>query len=224
MPVAIAILAAIILATVQSSLFEWTFHRFWLHRPWLPEGCFTGHTLIHHQLCKFEDTFHVTEEEQHEGLTFQWWGGTVLIAINMIPWSLAAWGLSSAGVSLPYAAFLIAFASTVAVYYAGYEGLHFLMHKPTFAWIENSAYFKFIKQHHVIHHVQMDKNLNILIPIGDLLLGTLVLKPAADAPLKTSDQAKRIARRHSQFGKRLRAREAKAKANHRSGVSPPPSV
>ena len=55
---------------VQASLFEWAFHRYWLHRPWLPKNCFTQHTLIHHQLCKFEDTFHVVEEEQHEALTF----------------------------------------------------------------------------------------------------------------------------------------------------------
>src|SRR5262245_60863769 len=61
-----AVVAGFLIGVVQSSFFEWAFHRYWLHRPWLPKDCFTTHTLIHHQLCKYEDTFHVTEEEQHE--------------------------------------------------------------------------------------------------------------------------------------------------------------
>src|SRR5207248_8933715 len=60
----------------------------------LPKDCFTTHTLIHHQLCKFDDTFHVTEEEQEEALHFQWWGGPFLVSLYIIPWVLAAWGLS----------------------------------------------------------------------------------------------------------------------------------
>lgn len=78
-------LAGLPLAIIQASLFEWAFHRYWLHRPWLPKDVFTAHTLIHHQLCKFDDTFHVVEEEQHEALTFAWWGGPTLIVINVIP-------------------------------------------------------------------------------------------------------------------------------------------
>jgi len=148
------ILAAVAVATVQASFFEWTFHRFWLHRPWLPEGCFTAHTLVHHQLCKYGDTFHVTEPEQEEALTFEWWGGPVLIAINLIPWALIAWAIAWAHIPVPTTAFLIAFAATFAVYYAGYEGLHFLMHKPTLPVIEDSGYFKFLKRHHAIHHVR----------------------------------------------------------------------
>src|SRR5438067_13918893 len=110
--IAIAIVAACIAATVQSSFFEWAFHRFWLHRPWLPKDCFTTHTLIHHQLCKFDDTFHVTEEEQEEALHFQWWGGPFLVSLNIIPWVLAAWGLSTLGAHLPYLVFLIGFSVT----------------------------------------------------------------------------------------------------------------
>src|SRR6266508_2949418 len=73
---------------LQATAFEWVYHRYWLHRPWLPPQMFTAHTLIHHQLCKHEDTFHVTEEEQEEALTFQWWGGPALVGINLIPWAI----------------------------------------------------------------------------------------------------------------------------------------
>jgi hypothetical protein len=197
----IAIPLALLVGVVQASFVEWAFHRYWLHRPWLPKDCFTTHTLVHHQLCKHDDTFHVVEEEQHEALTFAWWGGPTLIAINMVPWALAAWGLVALGLHLPYAAFLIAVASTILIYYVGYEGFHFLMHKPTLPIIENSRPFQFLKRHHRIHHVHMDRNLNVLLPFADLVLGTLVTEVPAPSP--TPEAARRLARRHSRFGRRL---------------------
>ena len=194
------ILVATLVAVVQSSFVEWAFHRFWLHRPWLPKDCFTQHTLIHHQLCKFEDTFHVTDEEQHEALTFQWWGGPLLIAISASPWALVSWVLYASGVALPYLAFLITFIAGMAVYYAGYESLHYFMHKPTLAFVERSRFFQFIKRHHRIHHVRMNRNLNVLLPLADLVLGTLATEMPPHAP--TSVGARRVARRHSRFGRR----------------------
>jgi hypothetical protein len=197
----IAIPLAVVAGIVQASFFEWAFHRYWLHRPWLPKDCFTTHTLIHHQLCKHDDTFHVVEEEQHEALTFAWWGGPTLVAINAVPWALAAWGMAATGVHLPYVAFVVTLAATIGVYYVGYEGFHFLMHKPTIPVIENSAFFKFLKRHHRIHHVHMDRNLNVLLPFADLVLGTLVLEVPASSP--TPEAARRLARRHSRYGRRL---------------------
>lgn len=197
-----AILIAIPVGIVQASFFEWAFHRYWLHRPWLPKDCFTNHTLIHHQVCKYDDTFQVTEEEQHESLTFAWWGAPVLIAINMLPWAVIAWMVSLAGVALPYAAFTLTIGAVVLVYYIGYEGFHYLMHKPSLGWIERSRPFQFLEKHHRIHHVRMNRNLNVLLPLADLMLGTYVSEmPAVGA---TPGSARKMARRHSRFGQRLR--------------------
>jgi hypothetical protein len=196
----LVIAIALPVAVVQASFFEWAFHRYWLHRPWLPKEVFTAHTLVHHQLCKFDDTFHVVEEEQEEALSFQWWGGPLLILINLVPWAIAALSMILAGVEFPYLAFFVPFTSVFALYYAGYEGLHYLMHKPSLPWIERSWYFRFIERHHRIHHVHMDRNLNVLLPLADLLLGTLVLRQPE--PATTPEGARRLARRHSQFGKR----------------------
>ncbi|HEX5030048.1 MAG TPA: hypothetical protein VFY90_08640 [Tepidiformaceae bacterium] len=193
------IVLAFFIGVVQSSLFEWAFHRYWLHRPWLPKSCFTQHTLIHHQLCKFDDTFHVEEEEQHEALTFMWWGGPLLVALNILPWALLSIALNAWGLELPYLAFLITFASVMSIYYAGYEGLHYLMHKPTFPFVERSRPFQFIKRHHRIHHVYMNRNLNVLLPLADLMLGTLVTEmPSART---TPESARQLARRHSAYGR-----------------------
>lgn len=198
---------AAVVAIVQASFFEWAFHRYWLHRPWMPEDCFRSHTMVHHQLCKYEDTFHVVEEEQEEALHFQWWGGPVLVLINMIPWALPAWGLSVAGVALPYVAFLVAFGVTVGLYYVGYEGFHYLMHKPSIPAIENSRFFRFLKKHHALHHVYMDKNLNVLLPLADFCLGSLVLVAPRAVPKVTGPNARMTARKFSRYGRRLRDEE-----------------
>jgi hypothetical protein len=191
----IAILSAVVVGTVQSSFFEWAFHRYWLHRPWMPKDCFTTHTLIHHQLCKFEDTFHVVEEEQEEALHFQWWGGPMLVAINAVPWTVAALVLRASGAVLPDILFVAVFSLTMLVYYAGYESMHYFMHKPRVDFVERSRWFQFLKRHHRIHHVHMNRNLNVLLPLADLVLGTLVTQvPAAQ---KTPDSARELARRHS---------------------------
>lgn len=195
-------LAGLPLAIIQASLFEWAFHRYWLHRPWLPKDVFTAHTLIHHQLCKFDDTFHVEEEEQHEALHFQWWGGPFLVSLNILPWIMVSWALAAAGIT-PINWFLIGtVAITCSLYYVGYEGLHYLMHKPSVQWLERMPYFQFIKRHHRIHHVRMDRNLNVLVPIADFLLGTLVRETASSGP--TPEAARTLARRHSRFGRRMR--------------------
>jgi len=203
-PFTIAVFAASVAATVHSSCFEWVFHRYWLLRPWLPKDCFTTHTLIHHQLCKFEDTFHVVEHEQEEALHFQWWGGPILVSLNIVPWVLAAWALASFGAGLPYLPFLISFSATALLYYVGYESMHYFMHKPRLDFIERSRWFRFLKRHHQIHHVHMNRNLNVLLPLADLLLGTLVTK--VPVPQTTPASARTLARRHSQFAKRLNDR------------------
>jgi sterol desaturase/sphingolipid hydroxylase (fatty acid hydroxylase superfamily) len=103
------------------------------------------------------------------------------------------------GVSLPYLAFVITFAVTMGIYYAGYESLHFLMHKPSVPFIERSRPFQFIKRHHRIHHFHMNRNLNVLLPLADLVLGTLVTQ--VPAPVATPESARKLARRHSRYAR-----------------------
>jgi hypothetical protein len=213
----------IVAGVLHATLFEWIYHRYWLHRPWLPPQMFTAHTLVHHQLCKHEDTFHVTEEEQEEALTFQWWAGFVLVAINMIPWAIVA--LLARGTGYPGWTVAWTVGGTFYVYYLAYEGLHHLMHKPQIPWIENAGFFQFIKKHHRLHHVYMGKNFNVVLPLADLCLGTLVLTDP-QPPRVTEPAARQVARRHSDWGKRLRA-EVTGGDEHapqpESLVSPPES-
>ena len=218
--------AAIVVGLIQTSLFEWIYHRYWLHRPWLPPAMFTAHTLVHHQLCKHEDTFHVTEEEQEEALTFQWWAGPVLVAINMIPWGLLAW--SQWGSPLPWMSVVWTVGAVVLVYYFAYEGFHYLMHKPSVAWIERRSFFRFLKNHHRLHHVYMGKNFNVVFPLVDWAFGTLVMTDPLPAKA-TEPAARQVARRHSSWGRKLRAetesrsREASETLDAGGAAAPPES-
>ena len=216
----VALPLAAALGVVQASAFEWVYHRYWLHRPWLPPQMFTAHTLVHHQLCKHDDTFHVEEEEQEEALSFQWWGGPLLVLINMIPWALAAYLLRKT--EFPGWAVTGVIGAVILLYYYAYEGFHYLMHKPTLPWIERSRFFRFIERHHRLHHVYMGKNFNVVLPLADLCLGTLVLTDP-HPPRVTEPAARAVARRHSQWGKRLReeASAAEAPATRTDLAAPP---
>jgi sterol desaturase/sphingolipid hydroxylase (fatty acid hydroxylase superfamily) len=120
----------------------------------------------------------------------------------MIPWAIVA--LLAHATTYPGWIVAGTVGGTIFVYYIAYEGLHHLMHKPQIAWIERAGFFKFIKNHHRLHHVYMGKNFNVVLPLADLLLGTLVLAdPQPSRP--TEPAARQVARRHSAWGRKLRA-------------------
>jgi hypothetical protein len=52
--------------------------------------------------------------------------------------------------------------------------VHDAIHYPeTNRVLRTQAWFKFLARHHYIHHVDTSSNVNFLLPLGDLLLGTL---------------------------------------------------
>jgi hypothetical protein len=203
----------VLVTIVQASFFEWIYHRYWLHRPWLPPQMFTAHTLVHHQLCKHDDTFQVHDEEQEEALTFQWWGGPLLIALNLVPWAAGWWLLRASGLPASlFIASLITVAVVFFIYYGAYEGFHYLMHRPKIAWIERSRFFKFLERHHRIHHAHMGKNFNVVLPLADFFLGTLLLRDPVP-PQTTSPSARAVARRHSRVGRKLQEQASGTEAS-----------
>lgn len=214
---------AAVIGILQTSLFEWVYHRYWLHRPWLPPQMFTAHTLVHHQLCKHEDTFHVTEPEQEEALTFQWWAAPILIALNMIPWGLVALIRRDATADPAWLPVMFTVGGIVLLYYFAYEGFHYLMHKPGIAWIENRGFFKYLKNHHLLHHIHMGKNFNVVCPLADMILGTYIATNPVPARV-TEPAARVVARRHSRWGERLRAeaQSGQSEAEMAETVGAPP--
>src|SRR5271157_119236 len=83
-----------------ASFFEWTLHRYVMHRPL---GRFRypyeRHALIHHRIFKADQTYHVIDEHDKETIPMAWWNGPVLIALSVSPFLVIAflsrkWGLA----------------------------------------------------------------------------------------------------------------------------------
>ncbi|MBI3191894.1 MAG: hypothetical protein HYZ36_04440 [Pedosphaera parvula] len=98
-----------------------------------------------------------------------WWNGPVLIAACQIPFVAAA-ALTGHGW------LLCGSVLACIAYYSAYEYMHWCMHLPKKRNIERSGIFFRLNGHHLLHHRYMHKNFNVVLPLADLFLGTLLLR------------------------------------------------
>jgi len=160
-------------AVTFASFFEWTLHKYFMHRPVGSfDYAFRAHALVHHQTFKADHTYHLIHEKDKETIPMAWWNGPVLIAVGMIPFIAASFALGT------WAVFLGALLAC-AGYYGSYEYLHWCMHLPRRRNIERSGIYFRLNGHHLLHHRYMHKNFNVVLPLADLCLGTLLLRSKA---------------------------------------------
>ena len=62
-------------------------------------------------------------------------------------------------------------------YLGMFDILHWCFHVPKGRWFERFGPFRWIKRHHLLHHKYQTRNFNVVFPLADLCLGTLVRKP-----------------------------------------------
>lgn len=160
---AVGFLAALVFA----SFFEWTLHRYVMHRP--VKGFtypFRTHTLVHHHVFRADHTYHLVNEQDKWTIPMAWWNGPVLVLLCSVPFVLVAWAAGRWGIAVgaPLAC---------ALYFAAYEYMHWCMHLPRKRNIERSGIFFRLNGHHLLHHRYQHKNFNVVLPLADLLLGTL---------------------------------------------------
>jgi len=162
-----------IIAVACASFFEWTLHRFIMHRPL---GSFTyhyqRHALIHHRIFKADHTYHLINEKDKYTIPMAWWNGPALIAVTSLPFLLASilfrqWGVYTGAVL------------AISSYYGAYEYMHWCMHLPRKRKVERSGIFFRLNGHHLLHHRYMNRNFNVVLPLADLCLGTLLLRSKA---------------------------------------------
>ncbi|MHB8520294.1 MAG: sterol desaturase family protein [Limisphaerales bacterium] len=159
-----------LLGAAFASFFEWTLHRYVMHRP---VGkfvyAFRSHALVHHHVFKADHTYHLQQDKDKETIPMAWWNGPLLVATCEVPFVVA--GLLIGSWALPIGS-LLAF----CVYYGAYEYMHWCMHLPRARNIERSGIFFRLNGHHLLHHRYMHKNFNVVLPLADLCLGTLLLR------------------------------------------------
>lgn len=154
-----------------ASIFEWILHKYLMHKPFLGfDYAFRAHALTHHVIFKADESYHLQNTADKNTIRMAWWNGPVLIFASNVPMILISW---LSGDWLICAISIL----TIACYYGTYEYLHWCMHlpKPTKRIFEKGWVFKKINGHHLLHHRYPNKNLNVVLPFADTILGTLLI-------------------------------------------------
>ena len=157
-------------ALVTDSFFEWLLHRFVMHRPLGSfDYAFRAHALVHHRVFKADVTYHLHDPGDAHTIPMAWWNGPVLIVLMLVPFVGAGWVLGSPAI---FWGALLAHCA----YYSVYETLHWCMHQPQNRRVERTGFFFRLNGHHLLHHRYPRKNFNVVLPLADLCLGTLLLR------------------------------------------------
>ena len=156
---------------IYCSFFEWTLHRYVMHRPvWRFVYPFRAHAQVHHQTFRADNSYHLQQPADNSTVPMAWWNAPLLLVLHA-PVALFAGWLVGRPVAIAIGAL-----SALAAYYATYEYIHWCMHIPRRRTIERSGLFFRLNGHHLLHHRYMGKNFNVVFPLADAVLGTLVLR------------------------------------------------
>jgi hypothetical protein len=162
--------ASFVIAVFFASFFEWALHRFIMHRPVTGfEYPFRAHALVHHRTFRADHTYHLVHEEDKHTIPMAWWNGPAIIAVGMIPFVACSWIFHNW-------ALLCGALPAASLYYGAYEYIHWCMHLPKKRQIERSGIYFRLNGHHLLHHRYMGRNFNVVLPLADLCLGTLLLR------------------------------------------------
>ncbi|MDX2225794.1 MAG: sterol desaturase family protein [Verrucomicrobiae bacterium] len=170
------LILSLLLGIIASSFFEWILHRFVMHKPVGPfRYAFEAHAIIHHQVFSSDHTYHLMRDEDKKTIPMAWWNGPVLILCNSVPFLLFA-------VFTGYWTVWLGGLIAGCLYYGTYEYIHWCMHLPKGRRIEQPWVYRRLNAHHLLHHRYMHKNFNVVLPLADFCLGTLVLRSKIPFP------------------------------------------
>jgi hypothetical protein len=160
-------LAAFAAYFVYGSYFEWFFHRYLFHSPKYVYRTFREHTLVHHQIYKGDHTYLAQHDHDHpEKVTMDWWAMPLMILFHLPLFYLVQRVTGVPSLWGGVAAFV--------VYFSLYESFHWAMHVPKASkFMSRFQLWRFLDDHHHVHHKYMLSNLNVIFPLADLTLGTL---------------------------------------------------
>jgi hypothetical protein len=180
----LALVLGVVVIPVIAAPIEWYVHRFVYHEPVVrPLGAiFRVHTAHHFA---FFPTWRYVTDGPARRLSIRWRTPDVhASAVRNAGVRLAhfAWYLSFGVVVVWVPAWLVTrsvpFVVGLAIGSVVVSNLfivvHDTIHRPgSHRLVEAQPWFAFLDRHHYIHHVDLGANLNFLLPLGDLLFGTL---------------------------------------------------
>lgn len=176
---------------IFASFFEWSIHRYVMHRPVGSfRYAFQAHAVVHHQVFKADHTYHLIHPKDKETIPMAWWNGPVLILMGASP-TLILSAITGHWIMLAGAA------TTFVLYYIAYEYIHWCMHLPKARRVEKPWLFRRLNGHHLLHHRYMHKNFNVVFPLADFCLGTLLVRSKIQFPQATGPSVPNVQPRHA---------------------------
>ena len=206
----VSVLGAVVAFVVMASLYEWLVHRYLYHGPSrvrLLYNVYQIHERGHHGR-RFPPNRYVQQGpvnripvlpadpdsvcESRGRRWTAWWGQFLLYLAVAVPFAFApAWLFTR---NLLFTVSMIV--SGLVVSYLLIR-VHDVIHYPAHRLMERQAWFQFLDRHHYIHHIDTSANLNFLLPLCDLLFGTLRLEltPEEGRRWPSFEEAKRLEKR-----------------------------
>jgi len=155
---------------VFANFFEWTVHRFPMHRVLVPRIMYRNHAQIHHTA--FTDEAMAIGEPRELWLIMMPWYTIVMLLVAASPVAIAfavVGGWPLAGI----------FYVGALSYFLFYEAVHAAYHLPAATLdrlgLGEGTLFAKLRAHHAHHHVlerMAHVNFNVTIPLADTVLGT----------------------------------------------------
>ena len=182
-----SILSGIALTVIGLSLQEWTVHRYLYHRyhkNFLMKHIYTIHHIGHHSVI-FPPDRYVTNGEvkrhpifEHDvkelgkskfsNILTRLSHSCSYISLSCLTIIAPCWFITGNRILL--ASTLVSTVIICHIVVTVHDAIHYPSQHP---YLQKQTWFKFLDNHHLIHHIDTEKNVNFLLPICDFLFGTI---------------------------------------------------
>jgi len=217
---AAAFLLGVLVLPVAASPYEWLVHRYIYHGTVLPflRRIYVIHQHGHHYAI-FPTWRYVTNgpvlrhpilSQSRADLHLTLWSNLRVKLAHFAFYMVlgTALILTPAWLATGSVAFVAGLLASLLVVSDLFVRVHDAIHYPReFPWLQRQAWFRFLDGHHYIHHVDTSVNVNFLLPLADLLFGTMrrtltdeevavhgTLAEAKATPVGASEPARHVAR------------------------------
>lgn len=159
---------------VYASFLEWFVHKYGMHTNKISKWAFDRHAIQHHSTRRSFKSFYIPLEDkatyditESSAVPLLWLAHLPLYLLIGKYWNVPAGvGTATGG----------------AVYILAYELLHFYIHAPKNHWFQRTRLFRFYCEYHRLHHHRARRNYNIVLPLADLIFGTLSMEDIGPEP------------------------------------------
>jgi hypothetical protein len=167
-------IAAYLCAIVFASILEWIVHKEFMHSVRFMRRPHQRHAVEHHAQRRAPGKFFAKPDELKEYHLFETSFMPILWLLHTPLFCFVGWLLGTASG--------LGFAAGTLSYVLSYELLHWSIHCPDDFLFRNARWFHFLVEHHRRHHNRSDINYNVVLPLADVLFGTLSYRDVRPEP------------------------------------------